>query len=245
MDSAPVQRRRLSREILDRLIEAITAGEYPPGSRLPSERELMLAYSVGRPAIRQAMQALEQMGLVRISHGERARVTNPTPEIIIDQMSSAMVMMFAVNPRGLDNLKEARLELEVALVAKAVRRATTGDLDRLADLHQRLVDARGSADRFVAADIAFHVAIAELSGNQLVAAMHKAMLDWLTRFKRDLVSVRGADQLTIEEHRRILDAIVAGNAVAAMGHMTDHLTRANKLYASLEAQAAAERQSRG
>src|SRR5690348_7773113 len=93
----PIQRRKLSREILDRLIAAITAGEFPPGTRLPSERELMLQFAVGRPAIREAMQALEQMGLVRISHGERARVVDPTPDAIIDQISTAMVMMLASN----------------------------------------------------------------------------------------------------------------------------------------------------
>src|SRR5689334_14383550 len=119
----PIQRRKLSREILDRLIAAITAGDFPPGARLPSERVWMMQSTVDRPAIRKAMQELDRMGLVRIAHGERARVVSPTPEAIIEQISTAMVMMLAANPRGLADLKQARLELEAGLVRKAARQA--------------------------------------------------------------------------------------------------------------------------
>jgi GntR family transcriptional regulator, sialic acid-inducible nan operon repressor len=235
-----IQRRKLSKEIADRLLAVMVSGEYPAGSKLPSERELMLRFGVGRPAIREAMQALAQMGLVRISHGERARAVNPTPEAIMDQIANAMLMMLATNPRGLANLKEARLALEVALVGLAARQATTADLDRLAEAHRRLEEARGDSQRFVAADIAFHAIIADMSGNQLVAAVTRAMLDWLSRFRRDMVSVRGADLLTIEEHGKILAAIVAGDDEAAQRHMTEHLTRANALYSRLAAEAPAQ-----
>jgi GntR family transcriptional regulator, sialic acid-inducible nan operon repressor len=58
----------------------------------------------------------------------------------------------------------------------------------------------------------------------------KGMLDWLSRFKRDLVSVKGAERLTIEEHERILKAIVSGDAEAAAKAMEDHIGRASELY---------------
>ena len=233
----PIKRRKLSQDVADRLVVAISTSEYLPGAKLPSERELMRKFGVGRPAIREAMQALQQMGLVRISHGERARVVNPTPEAIIDQISNAMVMMLATNPRGLANLKDARIQLEIGLVRVAARKATTADLDRLAAAHGALGEARGDPQRFVACDMAFHGAIADMSGNQLVAAVTRAMLDWLSRFKRDMVSVRGAERLTIEEHERILKAIVEGDPEAAARAMADHLGRANELYSRLAAEA--------
>ncbi len=102
-----IKRRKLYQEVLDRLISSI-ATESPPGSLLPSERDLMQRYGVGRPAIREAMHALQQMGLLRISHGERARVVTPTTDAIMEQMTNGFVMMLATNPRGLDELKEAR-----------------------------------------------------------------------------------------------------------------------------------------
>ena len=69
----PIARRKLSREVLDRLLSRIRAGEFPAGTWLPSERELMQAYGVGRPAVREALQSLERMGLLAIVHGEGAR----------------------------------------------------------------------------------------------------------------------------------------------------------------------------
>lgn len=226
----PVHKRKLYQDVLDRLITAISTSEFPPGSQLPSERELMSMIGVGRPSIREAMLTLQQMGLIKISHGERARVINPTPEVIIDQISNAMIMLLATNARGLEELKQARQLLESALVGMATRNATARDLDRLAQSIRTLQEARGDHARFVAADLAFHGIIAEMSGNSMIAAVTNGMLQWLSRFKRDLVSVRGAERLTIEEHERIYKAIANGDAAAASIAMSEHIVRANALY---------------
>ncbi|MDL2401664.1 transcriptional regulator NanR [Rhizobium mayense] len=226
----PVQKKKLYIDVLERIMSAISTSEFPPGSQLPSEKELMGMIGVGRPAIREAMQALQQMGLIRISHGERARVINPTPDVIVAQISAAMIMMLSTNPRGLEELKEIRLLLETGLVRVATRRATARDLDRLAEALRELREARGNNLRFVAADMQFHALIAEMSGNSMIAAVSKGMLDWLSRFKRDLVSVKGAERLTIEEHERIFKAIVNGDAEAAGKAMEDHIGRASELY---------------
>ena len=229
----PIPRRKLYQEVIDRLVAAISTAEFPPGSQLPSERELMLQYGVGRPAIREAMLSLQQMGLIRISHGERARVVNPTADTIIDQISNAMVMMLAINPNGLDNLKEARLLLETGLVRLATRRATAENLKQLAQSQRDLRDARGDEARFIACDMAFHVAIADISGNQIIGAVVRGMLAWLSRFKVDMVSIKGAERMTVDEHERIARAIAGGDGDGAAAAMTEHLTRAKTLYAQL------------
>ena len=114
-----------------------------------------------------------------------------------------MIKMLSTNARGLEELKEIRLLLESGLVRIATRRATARDLDRLADALRELREARGDNARFVAADMNFHSIIAEMSGNSMIAAVSKGMLDWLSRFKRDLVSFMGAERVTIVEHERI------------------------------------------
>lgn len=230
LGAEPLKRRKLYQEILDRLIAAISSAEYPPGSQLPSERELMSRFEVGRPAIREAMLTLQQMGLVRISHGERARVINPTADDIIERLSSAMVVLLATNPRGLDDLKEARILMETGLVRIAATRATPEAIEKLAEALRDLKATRRGSARFVAADMAFHVEIAEMTGNQLVAATLRGMLEWLSRFKRDMVAVRGAERITISEHEKIFAAISAGDAEAAAEAMSEHLRRANRLY---------------
>ncbi len=235
----PIKRRKLYQEVLDRLVSGM-ATEFRPGSLLPSERELMQRYSVGRPAIREAMHALRQMGLLRISHGERARVVAPTTDAIMEQMTNGFVLMLATNPNGLDELKEARLMLEVGLVRRATQRATSADIDRLAECHRALVAARGKRSAFIAADMAFHGAIAEIAGNAMIASVTRAMLAWLARFRVEVVSVRGADSLTIQEHEAIYRAIATGDENKAAAAIERHLTRANELYSKLAAQNAIE-----
>jgi GntR family transcriptional regulator, sialic acid-inducible nan operon repressor len=231
----PVVRRKLSHEVFDRLVRSIQSGEFAPDDQLPSERELMLHYGVGRPAIREAMQSLQQMGLIRIAHGERARVTLPTADAIVDQVSGAMVQLLGRVPGGLDELKDARLLFEVGLAQIAARRVTA---ETAAQLHAALDACRrasGDHPRFVAADMAFHRQIAAMSGNMLIRALSQGMLDWLTQFRSDLVTARGAEQLTLEEHQRIATAIAAGDPAGAARAMTDHLSRANQLYSALMA----------
>ena len=74
-----------------------------------------------------------------------------------------------------------------------------------------------------------------MSGNSMIAAVSKGMLEWLSRFKRDFVSVKGAERVTIEEHEKIFKAISSGDAEAASRLMAEHLGRANDLYTKLAA----------
>jgi DNA-binding FadR family transcriptional regulator len=240
LGAEPLKKRKLYQEVLDRLIAAISSAEYPPGSQLPSERELMSRFEVGRPAIREAMLTLQQMGLVRISHGERARVVHPTADMLIERISSAMVVLLATNPRGLDNLKEARILMETGLVRLATARATPEGVARLSEVFQELKETKSGSAAFLSADMAFHVRIAEMSGNQLIASALRGMLEWLSRFKRDMVSVRGVEPVTISEHEKILEAMTAGDSDAAAHAMWEHLARANRLYLVAADAAAAE-----
>lgn len=91
---------------------------------------------------------------------------------------------------------------------------------------------QGDSAAFVAADMRFHEILAGISGNSLIAAAVSGMLVWLTRFKQDMVVVKGAEQVTIEEHKLILDAIRNKDAEAAGASMQRHLSRANALYSN-------------
>ena len=94
MQTERIIRRKLSDEVLERLLRLVSEGDLKPGDTMPSERELMDRFGVGRPAIREAMQSLANMGLVTISHGERAKVQEITAQSIIRQVDlSAHIML--------------------------------------------------------------------------------------------------------------------------------------------------------
>ena len=233
----PISKQSLYQQVLDQLTASILSGEFPAGESLPSERQLMAMIEVGRPSIREALLSLQQMGLIRISHGERTRVLKPSPDAIVGQISNAMNLLLLTSDRGLEELKEARFWLEIGLVGQAAGMDAAPDLRPLEEALQRMRDSRADTQAFVLADMDFHIGLAGIGRNSLVVATIKGMLSWLSKFKRDYVSVPGSEALAIAEHERILAAIAEGDAAAAVKAMSDHLKRASALYRQFEAEA--------
>src|SRR5262249_20128089 len=112
--SAPIRRRKLYEEVVVRLETMIHDGALKPGDAVPCERELMTHVGVGRPAIREALFALNRMGMVTVANGERARVSSPTPQTLLGELSGAARLMLA-KPEGMRNFQEARSLFECAL----------------------------------------------------------------------------------------------------------------------------------
>lgn len=227
---SPIQRRKLSDDVQDRVLEIIRSGEFAPGDTLPSEREMMKAYEVGRPAIREAMQNLQRMGLVEIRHGERPRVAEPSVSRMVEQMSETMRHLLTHAPANLEHLKEARGTFETEMARIAAKKRSSSDLERL----ERIIDIQEAASddspRFLALDGQFHREIANISGNPIFASLSEALFQWLAEFHVAMVRKPGLEALTIEEHRGILKAIADRDGAAAAKAMADHLYRANALY---------------
>ena len=117
-----MRRQKLSEEVRRQLLDLIKSGSVGLGQPLPSERELMERLGVGRPAIREAMQSLETIGLIEIRHGGRARVAEPSIGRMVDQISETMKHLLANSPASLENLKEARATVEREMARLAARR---------------------------------------------------------------------------------------------------------------------------
>lgn len=229
---APIARRKLSHEVLDRLLPRIRSGEYPVGSLLPSERELMQSLGVGRPAVREALQSLERMGLVAIVHGEGARVLPLSADKVIAQISDAAMHLLSGSSDLLENLKDARLQFEVFMARTAAERATPAQIEHLRTLleaHRATVD---DPERFLATDMALHRGVAAISGNPIYMAVSQAMLEWLEQFHFEAVRAPGAEKTTLAEHVELVECIARHDADAAAAAITAHLRRANSHYGS-------------
>jgi DNA-binding FadR family transcriptional regulator len=226
----PIERFKLADHVQSRLLSLIQTENMKPGDPLPSERELMRTYSVGRPSIREAMQNLKRMGLIEINHGERPRVAAPSFERMVADMGPTMRHLLLNSPTTLDHLREARATFEVTMAEIAARKRSAADL---AELHAILAEqkrARSVPRAFLEADGRFHRRIAMVSGNPIFASLSQSLFAWLTQFHFSLVRKPGTESLTLSEHRGILEAIEEGDAERAAKEMADHLNRANKLY---------------
>ena len=132
MIGVQVKQRKLSDEVTDHLEQMIRAGELAEADRLPSERELMRQFGVGRPSIREALLHLSKMGLVEVRSGERARVTRPTPQFVIDALAGPARHMISA-PGGVQNFQNARIFFEVGLARHAALNATQEDIEVFAE----------------------------------------------------------------------------------------------------------------
>ncbi len=225
-----IVRRKLSDQVLERLREMILRGEFATGDPMPSERDLMKRFRVGRPAVREAMQTLSTMGLITISHGERARVAELSADIVFRQMDTVAQMLLSSSPDNLEHLKDARRFFELGMVRSAAERATDEDVKELRELVTRQRAHLRNAKDFIQADINFHVKIAQVSQNPIFIAVSEAMLNWLFNYHTDLLLWSGRENTTLEEHGTIVNFIEKKDPKKAEKAMKIHLDRSRDLY---------------
>ncbi|MGQ9916918.1 MAG: FCD domain-containing protein [Bryobacteraceae bacterium] len=222
-------RKKLADQVLDRLLTLIDQGELPPGSRMPGQRALMERFGVGRPAVREALQTLERMGLIGIQHGERARRSarrRPCPSSHAC-LRAPFADVFPGDARGLAGGRQA---FEQFLVREAARQPKKEGIEQLRLALEAQEAARGDAVRFMTADIGFHVAIASLTNTPLYPALSEAMLGWIFGLFPRLLHAPNVEDLTLKEHAAILRAIEKRDPEAAARAMKRRLSHAHPRY---------------
>ncbi len=225
----PVRRRRLHEEVTERLEEAITSGEYQPGEQLPSERDLMTYFGVGRPSIREALFTLRRMGLISIKAGERARVATPTPAALVNELSGAARHLLAT-PSGMRSFQQARMLFESALAEHAARNATDEDIETLRAALDRNAQSVGYTSNFVDTDVEFHLAIAQIARNPIILALHAGLVEWLAKQRAISSQYKGAENLAAAAHTKIYGAIARHDAIGAGNAMREHLFQVESFY---------------
>jgi len=217
MTTSTAETRKLYQRVATLIADAIRDGQYLPGGRLPSERDLAEDYKVSRPTVREAMIALEIRGLVEVRHGSGVYVTDtPQPEAPVPELDI-----------GAFELTEARRLIEGETCALAATIITDQELAELAVI---LDDMVLENTRDVLGDLAdrrFHVAIARATQNSALVTVVENL--WDLRYKSPLcrAMLQRARQVgvrpLIDDHRDILLALTARDAQAARSAMRGHL----------------------
>ncbi len=221
MRDVVVRQRKLYEEVADRLEKMISDGEFAETGRLPSERELMRLFGVGRPAVREALFHLRKMGLVEVRSGERARVTRPTPKVVIDALAGTARHMMAA-PGGVHNFQSARVFFETGLARHAALHATEKDLSNFREALEANRESLGDLKLFERTDVAFHYVLALVPRNPIFTAIHAALAEWLLE-QRQTTLAPGEDQKAYEAHCAIFEAVTARDADRAEKAMREHL----------------------
>jgi DNA-binding FadR family transcriptional regulator len=224
-----IRRHKLYEDVAAEIERMILSGEYAEGDQLPSEREIMDAFGVGRTSVREALFALQKMGLVQISSGERARVTSPTAGRLIEQLAGA-ARHFLARPDGVRHFQQARLLFETAIARHAAEVRTSADVKRLEEALADNLRALETGQSFVPTDVRFHVILPEISGNPIFTGLYESMAIWAISVREVTGRAPGATAAAYRDHKRIFEAIKAGDPDAAATAMRNHLQRVDRLY---------------
>lgn len=212
-----VDQDRLYERVARQVADLVARGDLKPGERLPAERELARMLGVSRPTVREAMIALEIAGLVEIRTGSGITVSEAPP---------SRVVAFDAGPSP-HELIAARLLIEPEIAGLAAAAAAPADLSGLRSLIAAL-EASPDHRASQTVDRAFHVAIAQASGNSVLVAIVEGLWDRMFSPLFELVSTRAGlpenRRMTLTDHRAIVAALAAGDAAAARAAMAAHLT---------------------
>jgi GntR family transcriptional repressor for pyruvate dehydrogenase complex len=208
--------------VADQILKKIDAGELAPGGRLPAQRELALQMGVGRSSLREATNALVAMGYLEVIQGKGTFVREAPPA----NGSGAVHLQEVLQAGSIFDLMEAREFLECTSARLAARRADAGSIELMAAAVEEIRGNRDDIEAFLTADLDFHLALAEATGNMVIAEMTKLVIDRVHRHHASFASTLLSDRTrenTFQSARKVVDQVRAGNETAAAGSMREHL----------------------
>ena len=231
MEVAPIKSTRIYEEIVRQVKQMIAEGRLKSGDQLPPERDLAEKFVVSRTSVREALRALESLGLVEIRPGEGTFIREVSVEALIEPLALVMA-----SQRGaIAELFEARRLLEPAIAALAAGRATPEELSEMERILEEQAKEIAAGNTGLAQDAAFHAAIGVAAHNAAITRIAHAIMDLLTQSREESLNTPGRPQRSHQDHCRILGAIRAHDERAAHQAMLDHLAAVESLVLGREA----------
>jgi DNA-binding FadR family transcriptional regulator len=218
---------RLSQQLSTLLAAEIVSGRIGVGEAFPSSEEIVSQYGVSRTVARETVQALAMLGMVNIQHGKRTEVCPPEDwDILSGTVQEALRREGKAEPL-LRDLYEFRLLIEpqaAAWMAEHAQPKERAELEAIVTQMESLVEQPAvSVPRLMDADRSFHDLIARAGDNRVLAAVSRDIREVIgTLWGFSNVEASDAEHVA-EQHRRIADAVLAGDPLAGAAAMRDHL----------------------
>ncbi|GLY06851.1 transcriptional regulator [Actinoplanes sp. NBRC 101535] len=209
-------------EVTRRLLDYMRSGAVASGDRLPAERQLANLMGVGRSAVREALAALEILGIVEVRPGSGTYLRGSTSELLPQTLSWG-ILLHADKTR---ELIEVRHGLETQAARLAAAQATDASLARLTEHLETMEDSLGDFHHFVTADMLFHQELAVIAGNELLQGILQSVRSLIRVWVERALNDGDHAKITIAEHRAILDGLRARDPEAAAAAMSRHMDSA-------------------
>jgi GntR family transcriptional repressor for pyruvate dehydrogenase complex len=216
---------RVTEGAIDKIRERIVSGAWGPGDRLPKESELAAELGLSRNSLREAVRALSQLRVLEVRQGDGTYVSSLEPGLLLE--STGFISHLLLGETEIE-LYEVRRILEAAAASLAAGRIDAHEKAELAESLERMRDAKKVED-LVEADVAFHAVVATAAGNAVLTSLLASLA---TRTMRARLwhgrEADGALDQTRDEHRRIYEAIMAGDPELARAAATAHIASSER-----------------
>lgn len=226
-DSSKTPAARLGVAVVHDLVTVIVTGEVAPGESLPPEGVLSQHFGVSRTVIRESVKRVEEKGLVSVAQGRGTQVRPTTSWNLLDPVVLSVLVENDRELGVLDEIAVVRAALEGTMSAETASHRSQDDLAQLQAAFDHMHDTIDDEDEYGQADADFHFLVMALSGNRLTENITRVLFERARQSSRFIGRPsREAFHLTLEEHRRVLEAIEAGDPAAAEEAMRVHITDA-------------------
>jgi len=223
-----IKRITISEEIAKQIMDLISSGDLSAGQRLPSERELCENFGASRSSLREALRCLSIVGVLNAQVGEGTSVAVDGKKFLRRIVEWRMI----TERNDIENLLEVRIALEGVSAAKTALHATEVDIDILRKLLVKMKASVKDKKAFASLDLKFHVMLADISGNSLLADLIFLIRSQLRKAVYRVLLVPHALPLAYKEHVAVFEAIERRDPVAAgkamQAHLEGHLQRYTK-----------------
>jgi GntR family transcriptional repressor for pyruvate dehydrogenase complex len=229
---------RLYELIVQQIEESVLKGILKAGDQLPAERDLALQFGVSRTAVREAVKALREKGLVEAYSGRGTFITDGTSHAIRQSLG---LMIKIGQPSGSNHLAEMRGILEPEIAALAATRIQEPHLVLMREAVALMNRAQEDPEAYIEADLDFHLALAEAADNPLILSLLDSIVALLREQRIRIFQVEGGPSRGQYHHKRILQAVEQHNPEQARAAMRAHLQQVREDSRASEAHPALSR----